>query len=88
MERVPHTDEVQAGSATRLSNPYDYVGKHKAMKERTHVDLQATQGQSARAEMSSRLARKLREASSKAKCVDEDEPLEEWEGNGEGNSIQ
>jgi hypothetical protein len=87
MERVPHTDEVQASSATRLSNPYDYVAKHKAMEEATRVDLQATQGQSARADMLSRLASELRGASSKAKCVDEDEPLEEWEGNGEGNSI-
>ena len=73
MERVPNADEVQAGSATRRSNPYDYVGKHKSMKDGTHIDFQATQGQSARADMLSRLASELRGASSKAKCVDEDE---------------
>jgi hypothetical protein len=76
MESVPNTDEVQAGSSTRLPDPYDYVGKHKAMKDGTHVDLQATQDQSTRADMLSRLANRLREASSKAKCVDEDEIVE------------
>jgi hypothetical protein len=77
MERVPNTAEGQASSTTCLSNPCDYVGKHKAMKDGTHIDLQATQGQSTRANMLSRLARELREASSKAKCVDEDELFEE-----------
>ena len=73
MERVPHTDEVP----TRLSNPYDYVGKHKAMKDGTHVDRQTNEAESARANMLSRLASELRGASSKAKCVDEDELFEE-----------
>jgi len=77
MERVPNANEVQAGSAARLSNPYDYVGKHKSMKDGTHIDFPATQGQSARADMLSRLASELRGASSKAKCVDEDELFEE-----------
>ena len=77
MERAANTDEVQADSTTRLPDPYDYAAKHKAMKNGTHVDLQTTQGQSTRANMLSRLATELRGASSKAKCVDEDELFEE-----------
>ena len=50
MERVPHTDEIQAGSATRLSNSYDYVAKHKAMKDGMHVDRQTNEAESARAD--------------------------------------
>jgi hypothetical protein len=80
MERLTNTDELQAGSSTRLPDPYDYVGKHKAMKDGTHGDLQATQGQSASANMLSRLASELRGASGKAKCVDEDELFEEPKG--------
>jgi hypothetical protein len=76
MERLTNTDELQADSSTCLPDPYDYVGKHKAMKDGTHVDLQATQDQSTKADMLSRLANRLREASSKAKCVDEDEIVE------------
>jgi hypothetical protein len=87
MERVPHTDEVQAGSATRLSNPYDYVGKHKGMKDGTHVDRQTNDAESARANMLSRLASELRGASSKAKCVDEDELFEEQDEIVEADSI-
>jgi hypothetical protein len=84
MERAADTDAISTDSATRLPDPYDYVEKHKAMKDGTNVDLQATQGQSTRADMLSRLASDLRGASSKAKCRDDEEPFGEIE---EGNSV-
>jgi hypothetical protein len=79
MERATETQERSPDSATRLANPHDYVGKHKAMKDGTHVDLQTSEGQSARAVMLSRLASERRGASSTAKSVDEVELSKEWD---------
>jgi hypothetical protein len=88
MERATETRGTFPGSATHLSNPHDYVSKHKAMKDGTHLGLQTSEGQSARAVMLSRLASERRGASSAAKSVDEGELSKEWDEIVEADSNQ
>jgi hypothetical protein len=88
MERATEIEATSPGEATHLSNPHDYVSKHKAVKDGTHVDLQTNEGQIARAVMLSRLASERRGASSTAKSVDEGELSKEWDEIVEADSNQ